>query len=81
MARAGLAVNKEADGHRRNGKNDKNATDYHTQPNGPAAVVLDNLRVDIGHVPSRHRTSLKAIEVCFGAPLRCLAQRLNPAAS
>ena len=58
-----LALNKEADDQRRKSKYAHSATEYHYQPNGPASVVLDNLKGYIREVPPRHKTSKKAIEV------------------
>jgi hypothetical protein len=63
MSLKALALNKEADDQRRKSKHAQHATEYHHQPNGPATVVLDNLKGYIGKVPPRHSTSLKTIEV------------------
>lgn len=58
-----LPVNEQANDQRGEGKHAKNAKQYRYQPNGPAAVVLDNLKPQIGQIRKvlpRHRTPLKA---------------------
>ena len=65
-----LALNKEADDQRRKNKHAHSAGEYRRHPNGPASVVLDNLKGYIGEVPSRHKTSKKRLRlfvVRFGA--------------
>src|SRR5215472_14445214 len=70
LTQKSLALNKEADDQCRKSKHRQNAAEYRHQPNGPATVVLDNLRGYIGEVSPRHGTSFKTIEVHLSAALQ-----------